>query len=166
MAPRVVEITFYPMTFPKVTAYYLLDHEELDELKLMYEGLYIENFIGEETLSRDNCDFHVYEKGNNIHLLEQFLTTFGNPCDLLSRIKALSKQDDNIEAWNTSKSKSVKNDSSEDSSEDLVASIAEILDEGVKKSKDKSKILELVKKNSKTLDDIDVQEIVKSVSSN
>lgn len=161
MGVRLVEITFYPMLFPKITAYYMLDHAEYSELKHLFDGLYIENFLGDETLSNENCEYHVYEKAENIKQLQEFLITFGTPCDLLSRIKSMVASfqvhgEDTKEQWcNAPK------DGAEDSSEDLIASITEILDEARKNpSDDGHKINDIIRRNRRVLEDPDVKQLI------
>ena len=158
MSQKLVEISFYPILFPKITAYYVLDHAEYSELKHLFDGLYIENFLGDETLSNDNCDYHVYERADNIKQLQDFIATFGTPCDLLSRIKSMARVCMKDDQGDLCQSGPVDHDSSED----LIASITEILDEA-RKGDDGTKINDIVKRNRKVLDDPDVKQAISAV---
>lgn len=159
---KLVEITYYPSGFPKITSYYALTDDQFASFKLAYDGLYLENFMGNEPLTRANCDFHVYENPENIRFLTQFLEVYENPCDLLGRFSelagpevqaalALGRDEDSIEY--------------SDDAIQSISSITQLLSEANKKDRDIVLMRNIVAADAKVLVDEDVQHVMAALDS-
>ena len=117
-----VEITYYFDNLPYIKSYYIMTDEEYKKLTLLHIDIYIENFINNETLTKDKLDIHVINNPYNIKVINEFLNLYGNPFDLLHLINIKKSQiiKDLI-------NNDFENNSNEDDSDELVSSITDII---------------------------------------
>ena len=158
-----IELTFFADTLPSIKSYYILSKTEYDELKIMHLDLYIENFINEETLSKDKLDIHIVAGIKNIELISLFLDKFGNPFDLLLYINE-KKTNSEHKSKHKSKNKLLDifeyNKDTETDSDDYINSMTEIIDSYNKNSKiDEEKLIKLSLKNPEILNDNIINDI-------
>lgn len=92
-----IEIIYYPDSFPSIKSYYLMTNDEFEDLKALHMDMYIENFIGNDDLTKDKLDIHIVNNNSNIKIFKDFLDMFGNSFDILNLIyaKKLNQSDKN-----------------------------------------------------------------------
>jgi hypothetical protein len=97
-----IELTYYTETMQQIKSYYIMTLSEYEELKSLHMDLYIENFLNDEKLTKDNLDIYVINNKENINILKKFINVFGNPFDILglinlSKNKIINKSQQNVE---------------------------------------------------------------------
>jgi hypothetical protein len=162
-----IEVTFFADTLPSIKSYYILSKEEYDSVRMMHLDLYLENFINEETLSKDKLDIHIITNIQNIELITKFLDRFGNPFDILLYINEKKnnvehKSNSNIKSKNKNKLLDIfeSNKDTETDSDDYINTMTEIIDSYNKNAKlDEEKLIKLSLKNPEILNDNIINEI-------
>jgi hypothetical protein len=88
-----IELTYYPDTLPAIKSYYIMTKAEYSDLQGIHMDLYIDNFLNDETLTRDKLDIHIINNKINQNKLKEFIDIYGNPFDIITLIN--SKQNNN-----------------------------------------------------------------------
>lgn len=141
----VVEISFYPNHFPQIRSYYVMDHTEYEELENIEIDLFIDNFFDNEDLTSDQLYIHVIQNENMCKLIKEFLYKFGNPFDILTYIKQLQHNKNNIEVQRTNTTKQ----SNENDGNNCIDTITEIIESYNKSGTIDHKKIETLKSISK-----------------
>jgi hypothetical protein len=180
-----VEIIFFGDTFAQLKSYYEMTPDEYENLKTLHIDIYIENFINDETLTKEKLDIHNVSNMSNINLIKNFISIFGNPFDILGlihekkhKIKShnvahfvnldlkFSDSDNEIDSEILSSNSTIDtnssdliNDDSDDSDKDIMI-MTEIIDTYNKSKKiDKNKMNNLTLKRPDLLEDQILSEI-------
>lgn len=146
-----IELVYFLDNLPVIKSYYILTEEEYKKLKMLYIDIYIENFINNETLTKDKMDIHIINNVCNKKIIDEFLNLYGNPFDILYLInqKKSNTQDTYIDFEKTS---------IDDDSDDLVSSITDIINSFNKTNIiNNEKIIEISKQHP----DILVDDVIK-----
>ena len=141
----VVEIIYYSDSLPAIKSYYLLTNIEYENLINLHRDLYIDNFLNNEKLDKDNLDIHIIHNLNNINLCKEFISTFGNTFDILSYITTLKTYNDvnNINNYDIDNNNFSDNLES-DSDSNKIDTITEIIDTYNKCGKIDKRIINLI----------------------
>ena len=89
-----VELTFYPDSIPAIKSYYIMNSSDYEELNTLHLDIYIEDFINNETLTKNNFEIYLINNPSNIIICKNFIEQFGNPFDIMALVYA--KKNKNI----------------------------------------------------------------------
>lgn len=117
-----IEITFLSDYLPTIKSYYIMNSEEYKNLKILYMDIYIENFINNETLTKNKLDIHIINNKNNINIIKDFIKLFGNSFDILKHIYSKKNEFNQINDL-----QNFLSSNSESESDDIISSITEII---------------------------------------
>ena len=128
-----VEIIYYPDNIPPIKSYYLMNQVEYDNLINLHIDLFIENFINDENINKDNLDIHIINNSDNIELCKKFISVFGNTFDILSYLlkkKSTINDNPNIGIYynNYSDSDSLSETNLKNNSDENIDTITEVID--------------------------------------
>lgn len=91
-----VELTFYPDSIPAMKSYYIMNSSDYEELNTLHLDIYIEDFMNNETLTKNNFEIYLINNPSNIIICKNFIEQFGNPFDIMALIYAKKSKNGNI----------------------------------------------------------------------